>query len=89
MKDLLTFLIKKLTQVSDPMIEEQDSDYVKTYTVSLSKEHIGKVIGKKGRTVNAIRNLLYLYRQANEEQNNENSFASKKRIAIDLKEIEN
>jgi len=59
MKDLVEFLVKAL--VDDPSevnISEVKGEQATIYEVRVSKNDIGKVIGKKGRTAMAIRTIL-------------------------------
>jgi predicted RNA-binding protein YlqC (UPF0109 family) len=59
MKDLLEFVVKGL--VDDPSevsIKEIVGEKVTLYELRVSKNDIGKVIGKKGRTASAIRTIL-------------------------------
>lgn len=58
MKDLLTFIIKNILKSDDFGIEEVDSDNSITFKIKLPEEKAGLVIGKGGRTIKAIRNLL-------------------------------
>ena len=59
MKDLIEFMVKAL--VDDPSevdIKEVAGDKVTLYELRVSKEDIGKVIGKRGRTAGAMRTIL-------------------------------
>ncbi|MCB5223911.1 MAG: KH domain-containing protein [Candidatus Cloacimonetes bacterium] len=59
MKELIEFLVKAL--VDDPSgvnITEVQGDKITLYELRVSKEDIGKVIGKKGRTAGAIRTII-------------------------------
>jgi len=59
MKDLIEFVVKAL--VDDPSevrITEIDAERVTLFELRVSKDDIGKVIGKKGKTVGAIRTIL-------------------------------
>ncbi|HHV37281.1 MAG TPA: KH domain-containing protein [Candidatus Cloacimonetes bacterium] len=59
MKDLIEFVVKAL--VDDPAmvtIEENDNGNDVVYELRVAKGDIGKVIGKRGRTVGAIRVIL-------------------------------
>ncbi len=59
MKDLLEFLVKAL--VDDPSevnITEIAGDKVTLFELRVSKNDIGKVIGKRGRTASAIRTII-------------------------------
>lgn len=59
MKDLVEFVVKAL--VDDPSevkITEINGDKITLFELRVSKEDIGKVIGKKGKTAGAIRTIL-------------------------------
>ena len=59
MKDLLEFVIKAL--VDDPAaveIDTQKKNNVEVYKVKIAKEDIGKVIGKQGKTIKALRTIV-------------------------------
>lgn len=59
MKDVLNFIITSI--VDNPKeikIKEEESDDVINYEVSVAKEDMGKVIGKNGKIIKAIRNVL-------------------------------
>lgn len=59
MKDLIEFVVKAL--VDDPSevrITEINGDKITLFELRVSKEDIGKVIGKKGKTAGAIRTIL-------------------------------
>ena len=59
MKDLLIKIVKAL--VDDPeqvQVNKIESSQTTVLELRVAKSDMGKVIGKKGRTVNAIRTLL-------------------------------
>ena len=59
MNDLIEFIVKAL--VDDPSavkIKEGEGDKTTTFELRAAKSDIGKIIGKRGRTVGAIRNIL-------------------------------
>ena len=60
MKDLIEFLARALVdnpdQVSVESYEEDDGTVV--YEVRVAEDDVGKVIGRSGRTVNALRAVL-------------------------------
>jgi len=59
MKELVEFIVKAL--VDDPaevQLNEVAGDKVTLYELRVSKNDIGKVIGKKGKTALAIRTIL-------------------------------
>ena len=60
MKELLEYLIKNLVDIpASVSVKEISSNNVLLLEVSLMKEDIGKVVGKKGATINAIRTLIH------------------------------
>jgi predicted RNA-binding protein YlqC (UPF0109 family) len=59
MKELIEFIVKAL--VDDPSevnITEITGDKVTLYELRVSKNDIGKVIGKRGRTASSIRTII-------------------------------
>lgn len=59
MKELIEFIVKAL--VDDPAsieIKEVTGNKVTIYELRSAKDDIGKIIGKRGRTVGAIRILI-------------------------------
>ena len=59
MKDILEYLVKAL--VEDPKtvsITEEEVEGVVTLTITPAKEDMGKLIGKNGKVIRAIRNLM-------------------------------
>ncbi len=59
MKELIEFIVKAL--VDDPAsieIKEVAGNKVTIYELRSAKDDIGKIIGKRGRTVGAIRILI-------------------------------
>ena len=59
MKDLLKYIISSIVEKSDEVdIEESETDGVTNYTISVAKEDMGRVIGKSGKVIRAIRNTM-------------------------------
>ena len=59
MKYFLDFILRRLVSFPDDVdVREVDSKEGKTFFLTLNPEDIGKVIGRNGRTISAIRNLL-------------------------------
>ena len=59
MKDTLTFIVKQLVDTPDEVVvEEKEENGVRELTISASKEDIGKVIGKGGKVIRSIRNVM-------------------------------
>lgn len=58
MSELLDFLIKKITGIEDFSIEEESEDSFTRFIVKTKEDQAGLVIGKGGKTIKTIRNLL-------------------------------
>lgn len=59
MKDFLAYIIKNLVDQPDAVhIKEIQGTNTIIYELTVSKADIGKIIGKEGRTIKAIRTLL-------------------------------
>lgn len=59
MKDILTKLIKMF--VDDPKaitVTQTEENEVHLFTISAAKDDMGKIIGKEGKVIRAIRNVL-------------------------------
>lgn len=59
MKDILLYIISLVVDnKEDISIDEKEDEGNIEFIVSLPKEEIGKVIGKQGRMIRAIRNVM-------------------------------
>ena len=59
MKDLITEIVQALVdQPEEVSVNEIGGSYTTMLEVSVAKTDMGKVIGKKGRTAQAIRTIL-------------------------------
>lgn len=59
MKELLEFILKALVDDSAAVeISSELNDGVEVFKVKLAKEDIGKVIGKQGKNIKAIRTII-------------------------------
>lgn len=79
MKELLEYIVKSIVNNPEKVeISERESvDFpgLTILTVNAAEEDIGIVIGKRGRTINAIRDILSI-----------NAIRSKKRVRVNLEE---
>ena len=67
LKELTEFLVKKLvTNPENISVTEKTNEKIITIIVMVPKDEIGKVIGYRGKTVNAIRTIV----QASSYMNN-------------------
>lgn len=60
MKELLEYMVKELVDSPESVEIEEEEEDEKTiiFKLSVAEEDLGKVIGKKGRTANALRVIL-------------------------------
>ena len=59
MKDFVAYIVKNLVDHPDQVkINEIGGTHTLIIELSVEKSDIGKIIGKQGRTINAIRTLL-------------------------------
>lgn len=59
MKKALSYIVSAI--VDDPKqveITEEETDGVINFTVTVAKEDMGKIIGKNGKVIKAIRNVV-------------------------------
>ena len=58
-KELVEFIAKSLVDNPDQVsVQESEGEQATTLEPSVSRDDIGKIIGKQGRTARAIRTLL-------------------------------
>ena len=59
MKELLENILKQLVDSPEQVeVKEIDSEKITVYELRVAQADIGKVIGKEGRTINAIRTVV-------------------------------
>jgi predicted RNA-binding protein YlqC (UPF0109 family) len=60
MKELIQTIVQALVDhPEDVVVTESSNENTITYHLSVHKDDIGKVIGKQGRTIHAIRTVVY------------------------------
>lgn len=60
MKDLLEFIVKSIVSTPENvLIDEEDNSGITVFTIKVAKEDAGTIIGQQGKTIKAIRNLLF------------------------------
>lgn len=79
MKDLLQYILKNLVDNPDEITikQSQDETGLITFNVTVSQADMGKVIGRGGKVINAIRQIIKI-----------KSIKEGKRININLQEPE-
>jgi predicted RNA-binding protein YlqC (UPF0109 family) len=58
MNELISFLTKNLTGIEDYSINETEEEGGINYTISVPQEYVGLLIGRGGKTIKAIRNVV-------------------------------
>ncbi len=60
MKELLEYMVKELVDSPDnvEIMEEEEDDKTVIFKLKVAEDDLGKVIGKKGRTANALRVIM-------------------------------
>lgn len=59
-KQLILTIVQPLVAEPDEVkIETEQDDYFLNFNLSVSKEDVGRVIGKHGRIAQTIRNIVY------------------------------
>ena len=59
MKDTLSFIVSGIVQKSESVeITEEENQGIVNLTVKVDSEDMGKIIGKEGKVIKAIRNLM-------------------------------
>lgn len=59
MKDILTYLIKGIVEKDDKVeVTEEENQGIVNLTVSVDPADMGRVIGKEGKVIKAIRNVM-------------------------------
>ena len=57
MQELLTYMLENIVDGPVEVTEENDSGFI-VYKVTVPQEQVGMVIGKGGKTINALKNIL-------------------------------
>jgi len=59
MKKALEYIVSSIADYPEKVaIEEQEQDGIINFTVKVAKEDMGKIIGKNGKIIRAIRNVI-------------------------------
>ena len=59
MKDTLHYIVSAIVDTPDAVsIEENEQDGITQFVVTVAKEDMGKVIGKEGKVIRSIRNVM-------------------------------
>ena len=59
MKDTLLYIISSIVEYPDKVsVTQEETDGVVNFMVTVAKEDMGRVIGKNGKVIKSIRNVL-------------------------------
>ncbi|HRN96512.1 MAG TPA: KH domain-containing protein [Candidatus Levybacteria bacterium] len=58
MKDLLIYILENTVPEANATVEEQEQDGFVRLTITVPQEFMGKVIGKGGKNISAVKNIL-------------------------------
>lgn len=59
MRDILEFILKNITTVPDEVqVEERAEEGVTNYVISVNAADVGRIIGKEGKVIKAIRTIM-------------------------------
>ncbi|MEG0873023.1 MAG: KH domain-containing protein [Clostridia bacterium] len=76
-KELLEYIIKKLVQYPEKVeVLEVETEEKLILKLKVAKEDMGRVIGKEGRIIRAVRELIYAY-----------AMRDSKKVSVDVEEI--
>ncbi len=58
MKQTLEYIVSSILSVDEVKIDEKEEEGITNFTVHVAKENMGKIIGKEGKVIRAIRNVM-------------------------------
>lgn len=71
MKDTLQFIVSSIVDKTDAVhIEEQEADGITNLIITVDKEDMGKIIGKEGKVIRSIRNIMKIKAMKNDKRIN-------------------
>ena len=77
MKDLLLYIVNSIVEKADEVkVDEVEEEGITNFTVTVAKDDMGRVIGKSGKVIRAIRNTMRIA-----------AMKANKKIYINLSEI--
>lgn len=77
MKKTLEYIVSSILGSEDVKVEEKEEDGITNFTVHVDKDNMGKIIGKEGKVIRAIRNVMRIP-----------AIKEDKRVNVNLLEIE-
>lgn len=77
MKQTLEYIVSSILNTKDVKIDETEEDAAINFTVHVDKDNMGKIIGKEGKVIRAIRAVMRVP-----------AIKQEKRVNVNLLEIE-
>ena len=76
-KELLEYIVKNLVSKADEVtIDEIEVENRKVLKLKVAKEDMGRIIGKEGRIIRSIREIIYAYAMKNSVK-----------VSVDIEEV--
>lgn len=71
MKDTLQYIVSSIVDKTDAVrIDEQETDGITNLIITVDKEDMGKIIGKEGKVIRSIRNIMKIKAMKNDKRIN-------------------
>ena len=71
MKDTLQFIVSAIVEKPEEVhIEETDVEGIHTFTIHVNQDDMGKIIGKEGKVIRSVRNVMKIIAMKNNERIN-------------------
>ena len=58
MKELLEYILHTVLEDTTVSVDETEEDGVTVFRINAPQDQIGRIIGKGGKTINALKNIL-------------------------------
>ncbi len=58
MKQTLEYIVSSILNTDSVNIDETEEEGITTFTIHVEKDNMGKIIGKEGKVIRAIRNVI-------------------------------
>ena len=68
MKDTLQHIVSAIVEKPEEVqIDEADVDSILTFTIHVNKDDMGKIIGKEGKVIRSVRNVMKIAAMKNNQ----------------------
>jgi len=76
MKQALEYIASSILNTEKIIVDEADVEGITNFTIHVDKENMGKIIGKEGKVIRAIRNVIKII-----------AIKEGKRVNVNLEEV--